>query len=201
MCIIGTYATHTYVYIICICIYMYIYMMYIYIYMCVYDIYIYILCMIYACIHATQNCAPWFTLIDHDSPSNTYVFFPGRIMLYPYCIYIYILISFFFMLGGNRPCSDVDLWVVVFGVVWGGVITFICTCTHRSCRATDIYRPSSVALAHIRHAALQMSSVAIARTHTRRASLQKSSAVPAHPHFMLCCRHLLLPLPAYVMLR
>ena len=54
----------------------------------------------------------------------------------------------------------------MFGVVWGGVITFICTCTHRSCRATDIYRPSSVALAHIRHAALQMSSVAIARTHT-----------------------------------
>ena len=54
----------------------------------------------------------------------------------------------------------------MFGVVWGGVITFICTCTHRSCCATDIYRRSSVALAHIRHAALQMSSVAIAHTHT-----------------------------------
>lgn len=71
------------------------------------------------------------------------------------------------MLGGkNRPCCDADLWVVVFGVVWGGVITFICTCTHRSRCATDIYRPSSVALAHIRHAVLQMSSVAIAHTHT-----------------------------------
>ena len=190
--------THIRIYHMYIYMYIYIFIWCIYIYMCVYDIYIYIF-MYDICVYTCNS--KLCTMIHHDWPwfhQTRMFFFPGRIMLYPY-LYIDII---FLMLGGkNRPCSDADLWVVVFGVVWGGVITFICTCTHRSCCATDIYRRSSVALAHIRHAALQMSSVAIAHTHTRRASLQKSSAVPAHPHVMLCCRHLLLPLRAYVMLR
>ena len=103
MCIIGTYATHTHTYIsfVYVYIYVYIYMMYIYvyIYVCMISTYIYIMydICVYTC--NSKLCTmihldwPWF-------PIKHVCFFPGRIMLYPYCIYIYIDIIFF-MLGGK----------------------------------------------------------------------------------------------------
>ena len=91
--------------------FIYIYDIYIYIYMISIYIYIY-MCVIYVCIHATQNCAPLFTMIEHDSPSNTYVFFlVVSCCIHIKIIYMYIYIDIKIIYAGGAKIARVVMLI------------------------------------------------------------------------------------------